>query len=89
MIEDRQQIEPVQLVAERAARNLRLPQAEHDDTVIGLLDLLHPHRGAGFHEDRLQPGQARGLPPDQGGADVGGHPAPIRAAQAPRRAKDL
>lgn len=89
MIQDRQQIDPVEFVAERAAGNACLPQAERDQTVIDLLDLLHPHRGAGRHECRLQLGQARRLPPDQGGADVGGHPAPIRAAQAPRRAKDL
>jgi hypothetical protein len=89
MIEDRQQVGPVQLVAERAAGNLRLAQAEHDDTVIGRFDLMHPHRGAGYHKGRLQRWQARRLPPDQGGADVRGHPAPIRAAQAPRRAKDL
>lgn len=82
MIQDRQQVDPVQLVAQRAAGNLRLAHAKRDDAVIVLLDLLHPHRGAGFHECRLQLGQARGLPLDQGGADVRGHPAPVRTAKA-------
>lgn len=89
MIQDRQQFDPAQFVAERAAGHLRLPQAERDHAVIVLLDLLHPHRRAGGHEGRLQRGQARRLPPDQGGADVRGHPAPIRAAQAARRAEHL
>lgn len=89
MIQDRQQIDPIKLVAERAPGNFRLPQAEGEHAVIGLPDLLHPHRRAGFHEGRLQLGQARGLPPDQGGADVRGHPAPVRTAQAPRRAEHL
>ena len=87
MIQDRQQVEPVQLIAERAAGNLRLAQGERDHAAIGLPDLLHPHQRAGGHEGRLQSGQARRLPPDQDGADVRGHPAPIRAAQAARRAE--
>lgn len=87
MIEDRQQVVPVQFVAECAAGKLRLAHAERDHVVIVFLDLLYPHRRAGRHQCRLQRGEARRLPPDQGGADVRGHAAPIRAAQTPRRAE--
>lgn len=89
MIQDRQQGVPVQLIAQCAAGNLCLAHVERDHVVIVFLDLLYPHRGAGRHQCRLQFGQACRLPPDQGGADVRGHPAPIRAAQAPRRAEHL
>lgn len=89
VIEDRQQVDAVELVAERAAGKPRRPQAEHNPAPAGLAGLLHPDRRARRHQRRLQRGQVRRLPPGQRGADVGGHPAPVRAAQAPGRAEDL
>lgn len=89
MMEDRQQVDAVELVAERAAGEPCRSQAESDPSALGLPDLLHPHRGARRRERRLQRGQVCRLPPGQRGVDVGGHPAPVRAAQAPRRAEDL
>ena len=89
VIEDRQQADPVELVAERAAGKPCRPQAEHHPAAAALADLLHPDRGARRHQRRPQRGQVRRLPAGQRGADVGGHPAPVRAAQAPGRAEDL
>lgn len=89
VVEDRQQVDPVELVAERAAGKPCRPQAEDHSAVLGLADLLHPDRRARRHQRRLQRGQVCRLPPGQRGVDVGGHPAPVRAAQAPRRAEDL
>ncbi|WDA11814.1 hypothetical protein [Paracoccus marcusii] len=89
VMEDRQQADPVELVAERAAGKPCRSQAEGDPAALGLADLLHPHRGARRHQRRLQRGQVCRLPAGQRGADVGRYPAPIRTAQASGRAEDL
>lgn len=89
VMEDRQQVDPVELVAERATGKLCRPQAEHHPAALDLSDLPHPDRGARRHQRRLQRGQVRRLPAGQRGADVGRHPSPIRAAQAPRWGEHL
>ncbi|MCO6363875.1 hypothetical protein [Paracoccus sp. 08] len=53
VVEDRQQVDPVELVAERAAGNTCPSQAEDDSAALGLFDLLDPHRGARRHQRRL------------------------------------
>jgi len=73
VIEDRQQVDPVELVAERASGNACLSYAEGDRAALDLPDLLHPHRGIRRHERRLQRGQVRRLPPGERGVDVGCH----------------
>ena len=89
LMEDLQQVDPVELVAERAVGKPCRSQAEGDPAALGLADLLRPHRGARSVEGSLKRGQVCRLPAGERGADVGGHPAPIRTAQAPGRAEDL